>query len=621
MYACRVSKKNLVVNSSNFGSKLLLILASLITLYFNPGFADPFNSAKLYLLMLATVILLGYFWTKNIVQSQEIKLTKTLKNILIIFILLYVAASFLSANKYKAFLGEYQRQTGLIAYLCFAVFMYLSAAKSNFIELSKIVNTFAFLSSIYVVYGILQSTGNDFFDWNNPYNSIIGTLGNPNFAAAFMAMLGIMCFSFIFNSKLSKIYRGLSILLFLGLSFNIYKSEARQGILVIFAGVALFISIYFIKKNLMAGIISFLFLIGIGVMSILGMLQIGPLENYLYKGTVTLRGYYWWAGIHMFMDKPITGVGIENYGPNFKLFRDPEYPLKYGFDLISTNAHNSFIQFFATGGLLLGITYLILTIYIAYRGYLGLKKLIGSEFILLAGLYAAWVGFQMQSLISIDNTGLTIWGWILGGLIVGISVRPEGDLDSSNSKNSKAKFNGRNSEPIALVASSLIVILVGVFVALLARAETGTILARNAYNPEIKNNSNNIKLLSERIINDPLAQATYKLEVANYLIQSGFETEGLINLEKLAKKAPKDPIFLRPLASMYEYKGRYPEAIEVRRTISIFDPQNVSNYLQLARLYRDTGNSEKSMEMKNLINKIAPISDEAKTVNQEIISK
>jgi hypothetical protein len=30
-----------------------------------------------------------------------------------------------------------------------------------------------------------------------------------------MAMLGIMCFSFIFNSKLSKIYRGLSILLFL----------------------------------------------------------------------------------------------------------------------------------------------------------------------------------------------------------------------------------------------------------------------------------------------------------------------------------------------------------------------------------------------------------------------
>jgi hypothetical protein len=43
--------------------------------------------------------------------------------------------------------------------------------------------------------------------------------------------------------------------------------------------------------------------------------------------------------------------------------------------------------------------------------------------------------------------------------------------------------------------------------------------------------------------------------------------------------------------------------------------------LQLARLYRDTGNSEKSMEMKNLINKIAPISDEAKTVNQEIISK
>ena len=34
---------------------------------------------------------------------------------------------------------------------------------------------------------------------------------------------------------------------------------------------------------------------------------------------------------------------------------------------------------------------------------------------------SAWIGFQAQSLISIDNIGIAVWGWLLGGAIIGLS--------------------------------------------------------------------------------------------------------------------------------------------------------------------------------------------------------
>ena len=38
-------------------------------------------------------------------------------------------------------------------------------------------------------------------------------------------------------------------------------------------------------------------------------------------------------------------------------------------------------------------------------------------------LIATWAGYQLQSLISVNTIGLAIWGWILGGAIIGLRLR------------------------------------------------------------------------------------------------------------------------------------------------------------------------------------------------------
>jgi O-antigen ligase len=127
----------------------------------------------------------------------------------------------------------------------------------------------------------------------------------------------------------------------------------------------------------------------------------------------------------MFRENLWFGVGLDSYGSFFKQYREVEYPLKYGYSLTSSNAHNVFIQNFATGGLFLGISYLLLTAFIFWRGLKSLKHFHGDERFFRSVFFIAWLAFQGQSLISIDNIGISIWGWVLGAIVVGLSTEDD----------------------------------------------------------------------------------------------------------------------------------------------------------------------------------------------------
>ena len=119
----------------------------------------------------------------------------------------------------------------------------------------------------------------------------------------------------------------------------------------------------------------------------------------------------------MFLSSPLTGIGIDRYGAYFKEFRETQYSLNYGFDLTSSNAHNVPIQLFATGGIFVGGFYILILLFIAWRGFLGISRNRGNARLVVAAVFAAWLAYQAQSIVSIDNIGLAVWGWLLGGAI------------------------------------------------------------------------------------------------------------------------------------------------------------------------------------------------------------
>ena len=161
-----------------------------------------------------------------------------------------------------------------------------------------------------------------------------------------MAIFAILCFGQLFFSSTSFYHKLGLVGVIAMLLIAIRATQARQAIIILVIGVTIITLSQIYSKNSKLGKILFLCFTPIGVFSILGMLQIGPLQDLLYKGSLSIRGYYWRAGIEMFRENPFLGVGIDNYGKFFKEFREVNYTLNYGFSITSTNAHNIYIQYF-----------------------------------------------------------------------------------------------------------------------------------------------------------------------------------------------------------------------------------------------------------------------------------
>lgn len=579
--------------------------------------ADPFNAPKMYVLILFSSWLIGYLLFNFRSQISDYKILVFLSSF---FITIMLAMSLLTDVKYTAFFGDTQRQLGFFTYLGFVIFMLVAARYFNFDHVNKFSMAIGFLSVFYIIYGLMQYTGNDFIKWVNQYNPIIGTLGNPNFAAAFMAIFGVVCFSLVFYKPLGNVYRLVFLLITFGLLVNIYLSNARQGLISVGVGFALFINLIILYKKKIAGFIALAINMLVSSVVILGMLQWGPLTQYLYKDSVTLRGYYWRAGINMLRENLFSGVGIDRYGANFKSSRDAGYSLKYGYEITSTNAHNVFIEYFATGGIFLGLSYLSILIYILYSAIKGIIRSNGEKRILLSGLFSAWVAYLSQSLVSIDNIGLTVWGWIFGGLI--IALASNSNLQSSDNKQHVHKItNSSNAfNSYRIMSSSMIFLVAFILVISLSRTESKMVEIRNIFSSGSQTNAGVFDSLTNSVINDKLAQPTFKLEIADYYVRLGQRDKGINVLEKLIASDSKHPNYLIALAFTYESGGDFSKAIILRNKLLVVDPYNTKNFLQLARLYKETGNMTQALEFKNRILEFAPNSEQATLVTSEIQS-
>jgi O-antigen ligase len=597
---------DLEANRWIFGS---LILA---TLYFQTNITDPFNSPKSWIIFLASAWLVGYLvsFRSLITGNRELQIAAILVTI---FVITALAITLFTEFKFIAFFGDTQRRNGFTSYLSLSLILLAAAAFVRTFNIRRIYLVAVFVALPSAIYAFMQTNGNDFVKWNNPYNSIIGTVGNPNFAAAVMAVMGVLIVSVAFIKSFPKYLRAVSPILGIFLLYLIYKSQAKQGLLAYILGVGVFSCIWLLGKNRKLGIAAVGAGIIVFILGVLGMLQMGPLEKYLYKPSVSVRGYYWRAGIEMLKHHPIFGVGMDSYGAFFKQYREVGYPLSYGFEITSSNAHNTFIQFFATGGLLLGVSYLALNAYIFYRAIVGLRKLTGDNKLMLAGVFSAWIAFHAQSLVSIDNIGISIWGWVLGGAIIGLSI----SNDQQPAEDQKQFAVNKNQINLGRISVSVVASIIPlILVALLYRGESDSFKSTIQFD---KNNATLQAVFKDaqlKVINDPLNDPTYKLRSAMALVSNGFLDQGLPVVKKIYADNPRNLDALNALILISEQLNQLPDAINYREQMAKLDPWNAVNYLGLGKDYKAQGNVVKSKEMLDKILSFAsanPIAEQAKT--------
>jgi len=551
-------------------------------------------------------------YKKNPINRKSQEFISTIITLSFIFFLL--ASTILTEVFIVGLLGDTQRRNGFLAYLGLSIIFLYSARTIRFFIVLRIYKVAILIGLVLSCYGLMQINGKDFIRWNNPYNAMISTLGNPNFASATLAILSLLGLYGIFLKNLPVIYKLLASTFIVISLIDIVSSDSRQGLLVVFFSLLVYVSIFLYYKNRNMGFLVMFVSAFIGALAVAGMLQKGPLTSLLYKDSVSVRGYYWRAGIEMFKSDPFTGVGVDRYGAYFKEFREVGYPLKYGFEITSSNAHNTFIQLFATAGIFVGTLYLILIGYVLFSGIKLLRKSNGEDQKITLGLISAWIGFQAQSLISIDNIGISVWGWLLGGAIIGLSNRINENLEET--KIQQVSVKNSNNVQINLfqpAVSALILIPIIVFSSLFYKSESNLFFLKGITVPSSPQNKQPVLDYVNKVINNPLSDPFYKYRAAYFLFDMGYTDEAYIIILSSHKLDPRNPDYLQGLANFEESKQNIQNAISVRNKISNIDPWNADNYLKLLVLYKSSGDLVSANEMKNRILNFAPNTDIAKT--------
>ena len=407
----------MVINKTTSLYPLIAYSALVVTLINTPMWnKDALIIPKVIFLFLTALFLLPYL-VLNFKVLRADKITRLLIVISSLLIIQYVLVMVNStAPIEQQIYGRTGRGFGFITIFSLICILLASALYIQREKIDKIINLITIAGVILAFYGILQSYQLDPLAWDAKNNGVIGTLGNPNFLSSFLAMAFIPIMVSANKKKRKIVYLVCLILLIL---FSIYRAQSTQGYIGIVIASLVFTLVYFwYKKRLMFYII-FCLSVFISVISVLGMLNMGPFAKYLYKVSVQSRGDFWRSAFNTANSHPFFGVGIDSFGDYFLKYRDL-IAVNHTFAEYADSAHNYFLDFASVGGyplLLLNLLMIALTLYCFYL----VQKSRNSFDAKLTSLFCAYSVFLAQSMISPMNISLVLWQVVISGSIIGLA--------------------------------------------------------------------------------------------------------------------------------------------------------------------------------------------------------
>ena len=554
---------------------------------------DPFAAAKSFIIITGALGLLGYALF-DIVQNRATMIAGQRRVFFVLvlgFLVLFLVRAITTSDINGALYGVVGRSSGFITYFAYGLTFILSMLYFNFDNFRFALRGLLIAGCIGSIYSLLEKLGKNPWKMGKVYEGTGSLFGNPNFSGAFLSLAVVLSVWILTNKtfKKEKWLAGVTLPLAI---YGVYTSKALQGAISIIIGISVLglIKLFQMKKQFgIAGVVPAMF---VGVIGILGSLNIGPLSTYLYKGSVAERGDMWRTAISMIKKHPIWGVGIERYGSDFRQYRDLQQSLRAGPDVVSNNAHNVVLHLMATGGVFLGLLYLAIVVGVAVVGIKGLLTLSNEKKSLLGVALALWFPIQAQNTISVDNPAVFVWSWILGGAIIAISLqeKTEGIAKIEKKHPKPSKSLSSTTHALAPVLTLLFLLLSFSFTIKPMIAQHSFhfafYLGINAKQPDTLKGKEAALIKAE---NEDLGNVTWSRYSANSLFIDQAWPETVSAAQRALDKDPNDWVSWWFMASAYEKAGDFAKAIPARLKTAELDPFNTSVLLELARDQKAVG--------------------------------
>ncbi len=387
-----INKQQLKFSSQEITSWLFTLLFFGLPLIFIPYNYEIFEFNKTIFLFIFTLLLL-FVWLSASLETKKLLLPrqKWLSGLFFLFLLTQILSTLTSSDKYLSIWGYYSRfnQSLLHSFAYFSLFILYLLWMDQKTTRRVIAGQLLSLALI-TTYALGQHLGIDANFWvQDVKNRVFSTLGQPNWLASFI-LLAFFMVAYEYISGYQRVSKYIKILLFSLFLSGIFFSKSRSGYLGLLTSIFVFgLALFYarLSKKLspaqvrvnfeLLGIVSSLTIIF--SLFIWNPLHQSHLHLYPYHKKQTsptlssrpknitpsskIREIVWKGGIKLWrlnLKNTLVGTGVETFAFNYYLTRPKEHNLTSEWDYIYNKAHNEYLNFLVTTGVIGFASYFLL---------------------------------------------------------------------------------------------------------------------------------------------------------------------------------------------------------------------------------------------------------------------
>ena len=369
--------------------------------------SELFEFNKIIFIYICSIILFGLLIFKLTADKLKPKLS-FFDILILIFLLSQILSTIFSIDRHTSIFGYYGRFNGGLVSIIAYITIYLSI-KYLFIlnNVQSLLKTSIFSSILVIFWGLPGKFGYDLSCflftgqlnngcWTNqfhPEQRMFSTLGQPNWLGAYLAVNFLFgLFFFIRSINIKSRCQKIVWFLYLILNFSgILFTRSRSSLLALFIGIAIFVFLHFIriKRSL-----------GIGILIIIGLLIFVTVNGVDFSKTITsvfsskknistqtnkfnvgvtdsfdIRQIVWEGAIKLGNRYPLFGSGVETFAYAYYFVRPQSHNLTSEWDYLYNKAHNEYLNYYATTGVVGIVTYIILIIGVFILSFSNLSRL------------------------------------------------------------------------------------------------------------------------------------------------------------------------------------------------------------------------------------------------------
>ncbi|MBI4038070.1 O-antigen ligase family protein [Candidatus Daviesbacteria bacterium] len=426
---------------------------SLVPLIFTPFNFELFEFNKMILVYFLTTVIVGT-WVLKMISQKSLIIKRTPLDIpLLLFLASQILSTIFSTDAHISIWGYYSRLNGglfsTVSYLLLYFAFVSNVAKEQLLKLLKIALLSGVVISLWAIsehFGlspscvILRGEFNTSCWVQDVQARVFATLGQPNWLAAYLAMLIFPALYFYLTAtKKIALYTYYIILTTYYLAFTFTYS--RGGTLGLIAGMAVFILLTFRKleyKNiifksagsqaLLITVITFILinLLFGSALTRFNLTQLPASQRDEPAATTQLetggtesgqiRLIVWQGAFNIFKAYPIFGSGVETFALSYYQFRPAVHNLTSEWDFLYNKAHNEFLNYLANTGIVgLGSYSIIIITFIIFA----LKKLKKQNInpLLLISLLASYLSYLVQNFFGFSVVIIALFFYLFPAII------------------------------------------------------------------------------------------------------------------------------------------------------------------------------------------------------------